>query len=107
MYNASAYAAEEKLSLTKVAAILEEANTACFTVCYRCKVDDKVVKEKMQAVTKADLSDKAKLKQLSKELMEGKESKNVGHLIGAKKLGRSSIIDLPSGGFRQVDHRTL
>ena len=47
MYNASVHATEEKLSLTKVAKILEEANTACFTVCFNAKVDEKVVKEKL------------------------------------------------------------
>lgn len=41
MYNAGVYATEEKLCLTKVAKIIEEANTACFTVCFTAKVDDK------------------------------------------------------------------
>jgi hypothetical protein len=47
MHNANVYATEEKLPLTKVAAILEQANTACFTVTFRCKVDDKLIKEKL------------------------------------------------------------
>ena len=100
MYNASVYASEEKLALTKVAAILEQANTACFTVCFRCKVDDKVVKEKMQAVTDADLKNKGNISKLAKDLMEGKETTIIGHMTSGGKLGRSLIIDLPSGGFR-------
>lgn len=47
MYNASVFGSEEKLCLTKVAKILEEANTACFTVCFHAKVDEKVVREKI------------------------------------------------------------
>jgi hypothetical protein len=47
MYNANVFATEEKLSLTKVAKILEEANTTCFTVCFHAKVDEKVIKEKL------------------------------------------------------------
>lgn len=47
MHNANVFASEEKLPLTKIAAILEQANTACFTVCFRCKVDEKLVKEKL------------------------------------------------------------
>jgi hypothetical protein len=34
MQNASVFAKEEKLALTKVAKILEDAHTACFTVCF-------------------------------------------------------------------------
>ncbi len=51
MYNASVFAKEEKLCLTKVAKILEEANTACFTVTFTAKVDDKVVKEKLGTIS--------------------------------------------------------
>ena len=45
MYNSQAYGKEEKLSLTKVASLLEDANTACFTVCFSTKVDEAKVKE--------------------------------------------------------------
>ena len=51
MHNASVFAKEEKLCLTKVAKVLEEANTACFTVHFTAKVDDKAVKEKLATIT--------------------------------------------------------
>ncbi len=108
MNNASVFATTEKLSLTKVAKILGEANTACFTVCYSCKVDEKAIKERISGVTATELQDKAKLKALAHEILEGKETTLVGRLsksIG--KLGRSLIIDLPTQGYRLVDHRTL
>lgn len=108
MYNASAFEKEEKLSLTKVAELLESANTACFTVCFRTKVDESLVREKLRAISAADFKDKAKLKTVSKELIEGNECVLVGRLSkAAGKLGRSLIVDLPTQGYRQVDHRTL
>jgi hypothetical protein len=51
MYNASVFASTEKLALTKVARILEEAKTACFTVCFTTKVDEKLIKEKLSKLT--------------------------------------------------------
>jgi hypothetical protein len=47
MNNASVFAKEEKLALTKVAKILADAHTTCFTVCFQAKVDEKTVKDKL------------------------------------------------------------
>lgn len=108
MYNASVFAKEEKVSLTNLACILEGANTACFTVCFNTKVDDAMVKEKLRQVKAADLKNKNKLREISKDLLIGKETVLVGRLSkAAGKMGRSLIIDLPTQGYRQVDHRTL
>jgi hypothetical protein len=108
MQNASVFGKEEKLCLTKVAKILEEANTVCFTVCFNAKVDEKVVKEKISSLTAADLKNKSKVSEIAKEIMHGKETVLVGRLSKAMgKLGRSLVIDLPTQGYRQVDHRTL
>ena len=108
MQNASVFAKEEKLALTKVAKILEDAHTACFTVCFQAKVDEKTVKEKLQSLTAADLSDKTKVTEIAKELMNGKETVIVARLSNSMgKLGRSLIVDLPTSGYKQVDHRTL
>ena len=108
MYNAAVFAETEKLCLTKVAKLLEEANTACFTVCFTAKVDEKAVKERLAKVTAAQIKDKGLLKALAHEILEGKETTITGRLSKAMgKLGRSLIIDLPTQGFRLVDHRTL
>ena len=97
VYNASVFAKEEKVSLTNLASILEEANTACFTVCFNTKVDDALVKEKLRQVKAADLKNKAKLREISKDLIMGKETVIVGRLYkAAGKMGRSLIIDLPT-----------
>ena len=97
MYNASVFAKEEKVSLTNLAQILEEANTACFTVCFNTKVDDSMVREKLRQIKAADLKNKAKLREISKDLLMGKETVIVGRLSkAAGKMGRSLIIDLPT-----------
>ena len=51
---------------------------------------------------------KSQAKELSKELLQGREQTLIGRLSKAEgKFGRSLIIDLPSDGYRQVDHRTI
>ena len=51
MHNSNVFASEEKLSLTKVAEKLESAETACFTVCFNTKIDEKDVALKLSAAT--------------------------------------------------------
>ena len=106
MHNSSVFAEEEKISLTQVATKLAEANSKCFTVCFTTKVDDKAVQEKLKAV-KGKLSE-AQARELSKHVLVGKETELTGRLSRAEgKLGRSLVIDLPTQGYRLVDHRTL
>ena len=85
---------------------MAEANSKCFTVCFTTKVDEKMVQEKLSGI-KAKLT-AAKAKELAKEILVGKETVVTGRLSRAEgKLGRSLVIDLPTQGYRQVDHRTL
>ena len=106
MHNSSVHATEEKIPLTQVATKLAEANSKCFTVCFTCKVNEKDVKEKLSGMSEKEI--KSKAKELSKELLLGHEKTLVGRLSKAEgKFGRSLVIDLPSEGFRQVDHRTI
>ena len=108
MYNASVFATEEKLPLTKVAQLLESANAACFTVCFNTKVDEKQIRDKLTGVKANTLSDMAERKQLARDLLRGKETVLIGRLSkAAGKLGRSLIVDLPTQGYRQVDHRSI
>lgn len=68
MYNASVYAKEEKLALTKVVKILKEANSTAFTVCFNAKIDEKAVQDRLSALTDKELKDS---KKLAKELLTG------------------------------------
>ena len=60
-----------------------------------------MVQEKLSSVKAADMKDSAKAKALAKDLLVGKETTIVGHLVKAEgRMGRSLVIDLPSEGFR-------
>ena len=94
--------------MTRAAEILQDVHTACFTICFTVKVDEKAVQEKLQALTAAQLKDVAQMKKFAKEILTGKETTIVGYLSKAMgKLGRSLIIDLATKGFKNVDHRTI
>lgn len=98
MNNASVFASEEKLSLTKVANALESAREACFTACFTTKIDEKEVASRLSKATQAELKDG---KALADEILNGKEHTLVGRLSqGEGKLGRSLVIDLPTQNYR-------
>jgi hypothetical protein len=105
MYSAGLFSKQEKIGVTKIANILSEAGSICFTVCFNIKVDEKAVRERLASVKEAELKN---AKDLANEILSGKEITAVGRLVNSDpKLGRSLIIDLPTGGFKQVDHRTI
>ena len=108
MNNASVFAKEEKLPLTQIAAKLTEANNTAFSVCFTKKVDEKAVQEKLSTLKVKQLKNETFVKELTKELLQGGEANITGRLSKAEgKMGRSLVIDLPTQGYRQVDHRTL
>lgn len=106
MDSAAAFDKEEKLALTKVVKILKEAHTTVFTICFTCKVDEKVVQEKLAALTQKEFNDP---KSLAKEILTGKETTIVGRLSKTEgNLGRSLVVTLDGGKFfASVDHRTI
>ena len=105
MHNAHVYATEEKLAVTKVAALIETANTTCFTVCFDAKVDEVAAREKLASATLAQLKEG---KALAKQLLQGRETTLTCRLSKADaNLGRSLVIELNTNGYRQVDHRTI
>lgn len=106
MHNASVYAKEEKLALTKVVKILKDARSTAFTVNFNCKIDEKVVQEKLLKASAQQLKEG---KALAKELLTGKESTVVGRLSKTEgNLGRSLVVGLERAfQFAQVDHRHI
>ena len=106
MHNASVYAKEEKLALTKVVKILKEANSTAFTVNFNCKIDEKAVQEKLAATSAQDIKD---AKAYAKQLLLGRESTIIGRLVKTEgKLGRSLVVGLErANNFAQVDHRHI
>jgi hypothetical protein len=97
MQNSSVFDKEEKMALTKVVKVLKEAGSTVMTICFNCKVDEKVVIEKMKGCSKEELKDS---KTLAKEILTGKESTVIGRLSKTENnLGRSLIVGV--GGFKQ------
>ena len=65
------------------------------------------MQEKLNQLTKAP-KDATAARELAKEYLTGSESTLICRLSKTEgKLGRSTVIDVPSQGYRQVDHRTI
>jgi hypothetical protein len=106
MHSASLFESEEQLSLTNLATRLTEANNMCFQVCFHTKATEKSVVEELEDLKKAP--DAKTAKELAKKCLLGHESTLIARLSKAEgRLGRSLVIDLPTQGYRQIDHRTL
>lgn len=108
MNSASVFSEEEKLPLTEVATKLAEADSTAFTVCFTTKVDEKDVQKLLAQCKPELLHSRETALAIAKEALTGKECRLVGRLSRAEgKFGRSLVIDLPSQGYRLVDHRSL
>lgn len=106
MENACVWDEEEKLSLTNIATKMTEANNMAFQVCFNTKPSEKKVMEDLQELKAAPKG--AKVKELAKQCLSGHENTMICRLSKAEgKLGRSLVIDLPTQGYRQVDHRSI
>ena len=98
MYSADIFSKEEKLPVTKIGQLLQDANTTCFSVQFTTKVDEKVVRDRLASATPAELKNP---KALAQELLTGKQTTLIGRLSKADgNLGRSLVIDLPTQGYR-------
>ena len=107
MENANLWGSEERVSMTDLATIMTLADNMCFQVCFNCKADEKSVMEKLKAI-KAKPQDAAAAKALAKDCLKGREQTLICRLSKSEgKLGRSLVIDLVSGSFKQIDHRTI
>ena len=107
MHNACVWDEEMSISKTELATKLTEANNMCFQVNFTTKPNEKKVVEELQDLKKAPKSD-AEARELAKRCLVGNESTLICRLSKAEgKLGRSLVVDIPSQGYRQVDHRTL
>jgi hypothetical protein len=96
MHNASVFAKEEKLSLIDAVKLLKESNSTVISINFNCKLDDKILKEKFDTLSKDDLVDR---KKLAAELMKGREVTAVGRLSKQEgKLGRSLMVVFEGSG---------
>lgn len=108
MHSADVYSREVPLSRTFVSKVLEQAKNTCFTVQFRCQIDEHTIFKRLEAATPCEIKN---AKVLASEILTGREHTIVGHLAsahGESKLGRSLVRDLGRGGqFRLVDHRHI
>ena len=91
-HNSEVFAKTEKLPLTKIVKILREANTTVFTINFNCKVESKEAEEKLKRTSTSKFKN---VKELAKEVFEGKEKTIVGRLSKSENnLGRSLVVVL-------------
>jgi hypothetical protein len=110
MWSATQFSKQEKITRTQMVEHLLTARECVFTVTFRKKVTEKDIQEVLSEI-KSDKDLQSRVKELSKQMVEGKLVTISGFLVKAEeKLGRSTIIDLAqpwNQGWRQVDHRTI
>jgi hypothetical protein len=106
MHSGLVFDNEEKLCRQNVLDKLMEAGETVFSVQFNKKVDTDHIKNIIGAA-----GAKPDLKQLSKDIVTGKECEMTCFLLNSEnQLGRSMVIDLkaqPKANFRQIDHRTI
>jgi len=94
-YSADHYEKEVTCTMTELAEILQSAKDTIFKVEFKKKVDDKLVLEKLQQLTAADLKKNESLKSLAKTLGEGEACTLIGHFVENDFfMGRTLVIDL-------------
>lgn len=107
-YSADHFDRSVTCSMTELAEILNDAKDTIFTVNFKCQPNQETVSEKLKGLDINSVKNEAEIKKLTKSLIEGEESTIIGHLAdGSHCFGRTLVIDLESGGFKQVDHRTI
>lgn len=111
MWSGDHFDKEIKCTMTDLSEILEGCRDTIFTVSFKKKIDAKQIEEKLLNAKYADMKTEARIKEFSKNLIDGEQCTLTGHLVDCdNNLGRSTIIDLNAKipfNFRQVDHRTI
>jgi len=111
MVSADHFEKEIKCSMSELSIILQSCGDCIFRVKFKKKVDEKEIMEKLKGIKVKDLKAPAKLKQLSKEILEGEERViTCRHDLIEDNMGRSVVIDLDApkkSNVRKIDHRTI
>ena len=106
MNNASVFDEEEKISKTNLATKLVEADNKAFQVCFKTQASEKGAVEALSGLSRAPNA--AEAKDLAKKCLSGREVTMTCSLSKAEgKLGRSTVVELSTNGYKQVDHRSI
>lgn len=111
MNSADHYDYEIPMSKGELVEMLESTKDMIFTICFKKKVNQKNVADRIVEEGEDFIGNQKKCKKLAKELLTGEECIIVGRMFNLEpKMGRSMIKDLrvPFGyNLRLVDHRTI
>ena len=111
IWSADHFSQEVKCTMTDLSEILGNCKDTVFTVQFRKQVAPKTVSETLAKFPFKDLREPARVKQLTKDVLEGETVRITGRLVESENhLGRSLVIDLkacPNSNSRQVDHRSI
>ena len=100
MNNANVFDEEEKISKTALATKLAETGSQVIQVSFTTKPNEKVAADVLSEL-KTTPKNPAKAKDLIEQCLMGNERTITCFLLKSEgKLGRSSVIDLPTGGFK-------
>ena len=111
MNSADHFDKEIKCSMSELSIILQSCGDCIFKVKFKKKVDEKDIIDKLKGVKVKDLQAATKLKQISKEILDGEEKEiTCRHYEIEDNMGRSIVVDLDAihtNNIRSVDHRTI
>ena len=107
MHNACVWDSEETITKTQLAEKLTQANNMIIQVCFGCKSQEKAIQGKLNALESPPIN-AAAAEALAKDFLKGYAATKICRLTKTEaKLGRSLVIDVPTQGYRQVDHRKI
>ena len=111
MHSGDHYQKEVNMNMTSMAELLQSVQDHVFTVSFRKQATEENAAELLAKADKSTFTNKAKLSQLSKDLITGQICQMTCHMVEVENnLGRSLVIDLGTKSpnkFRQVDHRSI
>ena len=111
IHNGNVYDTVEKVCRQDMIDIMSNAKNTVMTVSFTKKIDLSYIQDILKGATKAQFENKKQLKELSKQLINGKDHKMTCYLAGEQNnlLGRSVVIDLNAegDGYKMIDHRTI
>ena len=110
-YAADQFTHTETVTATELAKKLKGAGPRVFLVEFHVQPSVSSLEGKLAQLGPGDLSNKSKRQRVSKDLLQGRPRRLVGHLVSHDtKMGRSMVRDLeldPPNNVRQIDHRHI
>ena len=111
IHNGMVFDKVEKVCRQDMVDIMTSTRNTAMTVSFTKKIDLPHIQAILKGTTKAQFDNKKQLKELSKQMINGKDCQLTCYLVGQQNnlLGRSVVIDLNAegDGHKMIDHRTI